>query len=57
MPKSMKGWWKKWFYLRNDTDVPFLVFTGNCPIPQSTWVYGAMMKDLDKMQPLCKVIQ
>jgi hypothetical protein len=32
----MKGWWKKWFYLRNDTDVSFLVFIGNCPIPQTT---------------------
>jgi hypothetical protein len=33
IPKLMKGWWKKWFYLRNDPSVPLLTFTGNCPVP------------------------
>jgi hypothetical protein len=32
MPKSMKGWWKKWFYLRNDASTPLPVFTGGRPI-------------------------
>jgi hypothetical protein len=34
MPRSMNGWQKKWFYLRNDVDVPLPVFIGNHPIPQ-----------------------
>jgi hypothetical protein len=34
MPKSMKGWQKQWFYLRNDIDGPLPTFTGNHPIPQ-----------------------
>jgi hypothetical protein len=33
MLKSMKGWWKKWFYSRNNVDSTFPVFTGNRPIP------------------------
>jgi hypothetical protein len=31
------GWWKVWFFLRNDTDVPLPVFTGSCPVPQPKW--------------------
>jgi hypothetical protein len=34
MPKLMKGWWKQWFYLRNNTDAPLPVFTSNCPTAQ-----------------------
>jgi hypothetical protein len=33
MPRSMKGWLKKWFYLKNDDSTPLLVFTGGCPVP------------------------
>jgi hypothetical protein len=33
MPKSMKGWLKQWFYLRNDVDKSLPVFTGNRPTP------------------------
>jgi hypothetical protein len=40
MSRSMKGWWKKWFYLRNDADVPLPVFTGKRPIPLPTWGCG-----------------
>jgi hypothetical protein len=36
MPKLMKGWWKKWFYLRNDDFVLLPVFTDNRPIPLPT---------------------
>jgi hypothetical protein len=33
MPRSMKGWRKKWFYLRNYTSTPHPMFTGGRPIP------------------------
>jgi hypothetical protein len=39
MPRSMKGWWKKWFYLRNDASTPLLLITGKSPIPLPTWGY------------------
>jgi hypothetical protein len=29
----MKGWWKKWFYLRNETSAPLPVFLDYIPIP------------------------
>jgi hypothetical protein len=32
MTRSMKGWWKRWFYLRNDASTPVPVFTGGRPI-------------------------
>jgi hypothetical protein len=37
MPKSMKGWQKKWFYMRNDTSTPLPVFTGSRPIRLPSW--------------------
>jgi hypothetical protein len=33
LPSSMKGWRKKWFYLRNDTSALLPVSTGTRPIP------------------------
>jgi hypothetical protein len=57
MPRSMKGWWKKWFYSRNDVGAPLPAFTGNCPISLPTWGYGVARKDLRKLQPMREVIQ
>jgi hypothetical protein len=37
MPRSMKGWQKKWFYLRNNASAPLPVFMGSCPIPLLSW--------------------
>jgi hypothetical protein len=31
------GWWKVWFSLRNNTDVPLPMFTGSDPVPQPKW--------------------
>jgi hypothetical protein len=36
MSKSMDGWRKVWFFLRNNTDVPLTVFMGSCPVPNPT---------------------
>jgi hypothetical protein len=36
MPRLMKGWQKKWFYLRNDASTPLSTFTSNCLIPLPT---------------------
>jgi hypothetical protein len=40
MPRSMKGWRKKWFYLKNDASALLAMFTGGRPIPLSTWGDG-----------------
>jgi hypothetical protein len=45
----MKGWQEKWFYLRNDTDVPLPAFTGNHLVPLPTCGYGVARNDLDKL--------
>jgi hypothetical protein len=50
-------WQKVWFFLRNDTDVLLLVFTGSCLIPQPKWGYSVAQKNLCSLQPLCDVIQ
>jgi hypothetical protein len=34
------GWWKVWFFLRNDVDMPLPVVTGSCPVSQPKWGYG-----------------
>jgi hypothetical protein len=34
------GWWKVWFFLKNDADVPLPIFMGSRPIPQPKWGYG-----------------
>jgi hypothetical protein len=31
MSDPLVGWWNVWFFLRNDTNVLLLVFTGYCP--------------------------
>jgi hypothetical protein len=33
MPRSMKGWRKKWFYLRNNAFTPLPAFTSGHPVP------------------------
>jgi hypothetical protein len=49
MPKSINGWQKQWFYLRNDADALLPVFTGNRPTPHHNWRYGVAKNDLDKL--------
>jgi hypothetical protein len=34
------GWQNVWFFLRNDTDMPLLVFTGSRPVRHPRWWYG-----------------
>jgi hypothetical protein len=36
MPRPMNGWWKEWFYLRNDDAAPHPMFIGNRPVPNRT---------------------
>jgi hypothetical protein len=57
MPRSMKGWRKKWFYLENDDSAPLPVFTGGHPVPQPSWREGAAGKDINKIQPLREYLQ
>jgi hypothetical protein len=57
MLKAMKGWRKKWFYLKNDDSAPLLVFTNGQPVPLPSWGEGAAGKDHGKIQPLCEYLQ
>jgi hypothetical protein len=57
MPRSMKRWQKKWFYLRNDASALLPSFTSGYPIPLSTQGDGVAMKDLGRLQPMCKALQ
>jgi hypothetical protein len=57
IPRSMKGWQKMWFYLRNDADVPLPAFTNHHPIPLPTWGYMVARKVLDKLHPMHEVLQ
>jgi hypothetical protein len=49
MPKSMKGWQKNWFYLKNDASAPLPVFTDGRPIPRPSWGDEVARKDLSKL--------
>jgi hypothetical protein len=40
MPRSMKGWWKKWFYLKNDDLASPSAFTHGLPVPLPSWGEG-----------------
>jgi hypothetical protein len=51
------GWWKEWFFLRNDADVSLPVFIGNRPVPQPNWGYNVDQQHIRKQQPLCDVIR
>jgi hypothetical protein len=53
----MKGWQKKWFYLKNDDSAPLPVFTGGRVVPLTFWGEGAAGKDPNKIQPLCECLQ
>jgi hypothetical protein len=53
----MKGWRKKWFYLRNDSSALFPVFTSIRPIPLPSWGDGVVRKDLSKLQPVHEALQ
>jgi hypothetical protein len=57
MPRSMKEWQKKWFYLKNNTSTLLPVFIGGRPVPLSSWGGGVARKDLGKLQTLHENIQ
>jgi hypothetical protein len=56
-PDPPVGWWRAWFLLRNDADVPLPMFTGGCPIPHPNWEYSLAHLDLHWLQPLLEVIR
>jgi hypothetical protein len=51
------GWWKVWFFLRNNTDAPLPIFMSSCHVPRPNWGYGVAQKDLRKLQPLWEVVR
>jgi hypothetical protein len=46
MPTPQVGWWKAWFLLWNDTDVPLSMLMGSCPVPHPNGGYGVAQMDL-----------
>jgi hypothetical protein len=56
-PRSMKGWRKKWIYLRNDASAPLPTFTSSRPVPMPSLGDDLVEKDLNKLQSLCKTLQ
>jgi hypothetical protein len=57
IPRSIKGWQKNWFYLKNHDSSPLPACTRGGPIPLTSWGEGAARKDLSKIQPLCDCLQ
>jgi hypothetical protein len=55
MSESSNGWWRVWFFLRNDTTAPLPMFTGSRPVPEPNWGYGVVKRDLHRLQPLCEI--
>jgi hypothetical protein len=53
----LAGWWKVWFFLRNDADAPLPIFTGCRPIPQPKWQYHVAQQYVHMLQPLCDIIR
>jgi hypothetical protein len=51
MPKLMKGWRKKWFYLENDDSTPLTVFTNSRRIPLPSWGEGQLGRTLARYNP------
>jgi hypothetical protein len=42
MPRSMKLWRKRWFFLKNDESTPLPAFSGGRPIPLTSWERGRL---------------
>jgi hypothetical protein len=57
MPRSMKGWRKKWFFLRNNASVPLPPFNGSHPVPLPSRGDGVTRRDLGKLQPMHEALQ
>jgi hypothetical protein len=49
MLRLMKGWRKKWFYLRNDTSASLPMFTGSRPVPLPSCGGGVAWKHLCRL--------
>jgi hypothetical protein len=45
-------WWKSWFLLKNEADVPLPAFTGGRPIPHPNWEHSVARTHFSRLQPL-----
>jgi hypothetical protein len=52
MPRSMNGWRKRWFFLKNNDSTPLPRFSGGHPIPLTSLGEGTIRKDLSRIQTL-----
>jgi hypothetical protein len=51
MPKSIKGWQKKWFYLKNDASASLPTVTGGHPVLLPSWGEGWLGRTLASCKP------
>jgi hypothetical protein len=57
MAWTMKGWHKRWFFLKNNDSTSLPTFSGGHPIPLTSWGDGMIGKDLSRIQTLCENLQ
>jgi hypothetical protein len=55
MPRSMKGWQKKWFYLKNDDSAPLPVFTSGHLVPLPSYGEGWLGGTLARNNPCVSI--
>jgi hypothetical protein len=53
----MKGWQKRWFFMKNNDFTPLPAFSSGHPIPLTSWGEGMIRKDLSMIQALDKKLQ
>ena len=47
---SNRGWHREWFYIRNPSEAPFLVFTGGRPEKRDNWSWGPTCREKKKVE-------
>jgi hypothetical protein len=50
------GWWRGWFFLRNDADAPLPTFMTGRLVPHPNWEYGVARAGLHRLQPLLEIV-
>jgi hypothetical protein len=55
LPRSMKGWRKRWFFLKNDDSAPLPTFSGGRPVPLTSWGEGAIERTSAGYKPYARI--
>jgi hypothetical protein len=57
MPQTMKGWQKRWSFLKNDDSASLPAFFGGRLVLLISWREGTIEKDLSRIQTLREKLQ